>query len=108
MLRLGFRFLGLLLLAAAFASIVIDGTRSIAGNTLALTPLSQTIALAFPDKFQSLQTTVEKHVASFLWDPVLVSLLLLPAWLVFAGLGLLLLVLTQRRAPKIGYASRGA
>ena len=51
MFRLTFRFLGLLLLAAAFAALVIDGTRSIAGGALSLSALGQTLSWLMPDKF---------------------------------------------------------
>ena len=41
-----------------------------------------------------------------LWDPVLVTTLLLPTWLILGVLGILLLVITRRRPPKIGFSRR--
>ena len=44
MIRLLFRFLGVLLLAAAFAALIIDGTKSIAASAILYTPASDTAA----------------------------------------------------------------
>ena len=64
MLRFSFRIAGFLALAAAFAALVIDGTRSI-------------------------------------------EFMRLPVWIVLGALGLLFLLVGQRRAPAaIGYSSR--
>jgi hypothetical protein len=106
MFRLTVRLIGFLLLAGAFASLVIDGTRSIAGGGLALTPLGQTIFLIFPEKFQGLQPAIEKYAHPLLWDPLMVSLLLLPTWLVVGLLGFLLMLVSQKKAEKIGYSIR--
>lgn len=106
MFRLTFRLLGLLLLAAAFAALVIDGTRSIAGGMLSLTPLGQTMAWLMPEKFATLEPAVQHAVPPLLWDPVMVNLLLMPTWLVIGGLGIIVMLLTQKRRPKIGYSSR--
>lgn len=106
MLRLMFRFLALMLLAAAFAALVIDGARSLSDSTLVLTPLGQTLFNLFPSKFPLLQPAVERHVAPFLWDPALVTLLLAPTWVVAGLAGALLMRLTRRRRPPIGVELR--
>lgn len=105
MFRLLFRTLGFFLLAAAFADLVVDGTRSIAGGMLSLTPLEKTIAWLAPDKVAALKPAID-HLNPFLWDPVMVHVLRLPTWLVIGVLGTLIMVLTQKRRPKIGYSSR--
>lgn len=105
MLRLLFRFVGLLILAAAFAALVVDGTRSIAAGGPAFLPLGRTLATLSPSGFQKMQDYVQTH-APKLWDPALVSILGLPAWLVLGIIGLLVFALTRRRAPKIGYGRR--
>ncbi|HLH11525.1 MAG TPA: hypothetical protein VKV77_06570 [Methylovirgula sp.] len=107
MFRLTFRFLGLLLLAAAFAALVIDGTRSIAGGMLSLTPLGQTMLWLMPDKFPVLKPQVQHALPPLLWDPVMVHVLAAPTWLVIGVLGLFVLLVTQKRRPPIGYSSRG-
>jgi hypothetical protein len=105
MLRLVFRVIGFLGLAVAFAALVVDGTRSIAVGTPAILPLGATVSALAPDLFVKVHTGIAAQ-APFLWDPVLVTLLLLPAWLVVGVLGILLIALTRRPRPKIGYARR--
>jgi hypothetical protein len=106
MFRLTLRLLGLLLLAGAFAALVIDGTRSIAGGVLSLTPLGQTMLWLMPNKFETLKPMVQHDVPKLLWDPVIVNLLLMPTWFVIGVIGLLVMLLTQKRRPKIGYSNR--
>lgn len=105
MFRFFFRLIGLFLLAGAFAALVIDGTRSIAGGMLSWTPLGKTIAWLAPAKMATLKPAID-GLNPFLWDPVMVHLLLLPTWLIVGLLGTLVMVATQKRQPKIGYSSR--
>src|SRR5579863_5732481 len=70
MFRLTFRFLGLLLLAAAFAALVVDGTRSIGGGALSLTPFEQTMIWLMPDEFATLKLAVQHALPPFLWNHV--------------------------------------
>jgi hypothetical protein len=105
MLRFLFRVLGLLLLACAFAALIVDGTRSIAADAITLTPLGQAATQFFPQKFALFQAAVQR-VSPFLWDPVAVVVLLLPAWFVAGGLGGLIMLATRRRRPLIGHSSR--
>ncbi len=105
MLRLSFRFIGLLLLAGAFAALVVDGTRSVAARSTEILPLGRTATALAPDAFVKVHTFIEAH-APLLWDPVLVTILLLPSWLVMGILGFVVLALTRPRTPKIGYSRR--
>lgn len=105
MFRFLLRTLGLFLLAGAFAALVIDGTRSIAAGMLSLTPFGKTLAWLAPDKLTALKPAID-HLNPFLWDPVMVHLLLLPTWLVVGCIGILIMALAQRPRPKIGYSSR--
>ena len=103
MIRFLFRFLGLWILAAAFLSLVIDGTKSIAANSLVITPLGKTWADIHSPSLQTLQPAVERHVAPWLWNPVLLNILTTPTWLVLGILGAILIVLGRRKKPLIGY-----
>lgn len=105
MLRLMFRLVGLLCLAVAFAALIVDGTRSIAAGAAAIEPLGRTASALFPDGFAMMHTAIEGH-APYLWDPMLVTLLLLPGWLVLGALGLVLVALTRPPRAKIGYTRR--
>jgi uncharacterized membrane protein YdfJ with MMPL/SSD domain len=106
MIRLILRFLGLLFLAAAFAALVVDGTRSIAGGALSLTPLGQTLVWLMPEKFATLKLALQHALPRFLWDPVTVHVLAMPTWLVIGVLGILLMLITQKPRPRIGYSDR--
>ena len=46
------------------------------------------------------QAGVQRYIHPFLWDPIIVSILLCWAFLVLMGLGALLLVLFRRRARR--------
>jgi len=106
MLRLAFRFAGFLAVAAAFVSLIIDGTQSIAGGAVVLTTLGQTANAFFPVQFPALKPAVERNIHPLLWNPVLTTLFWLPTWLVIGLFGFLILALTRKPAPKIGYSSR--
>jgi hypothetical protein len=105
MFRFLLRTLGLFFLAGAFAALIVDGTRSIAGGALSLTSFGATLAWIAPDKVGGLKPALS-HINSFLWDPVAVHLLMLPTWLVIGGLGALIMLASQKPRPKIGYSNR--
>jgi hypothetical protein len=106
MIRFLLRLIGLLALAGGFAALVVDGTRSIAASELRLLPLGDLAAAMFPARFAQLQPYVTREIHPLLWDPVLTTLLRLPAWLILAIIGLLFLRLAQRRRQPIGHSSR--
>jgi hypothetical protein len=105
MIRFLLRVAALLLLAAGFVALVLDGTRSIAADRLVWLDagtLAQTFAAT---RFAQWQPAAER-LSPVLWDPVMVTALKGPVFLHLALLGALLLWLTRRPAPKIGYSSR--
>jgi hypothetical protein len=105
MLRFLARTLGLLLIAAGFVGLVIDGTRSIANSGVMFTPLGQVAHRLFGERYLLLQPAIERHVHPTLWDPVVLNLTLLPASVVGFLLGVLLLWLGQKRPEPIGFAT---
>jgi hypothetical protein len=106
MVRFFPRVLGVLLLAAAFASAVIDGTRSIAAGAAMLTSFGDACARMFPGAYPLLRPTIERRLPPWAWNPVALDVLRLPTWLVFAVLGLILLRLGRKPRRPIGYSSR--
>ncbi len=104
MIRFLFRFVGLWILAAGFVFFVYDGTKSIAGNTLYTTRLIDTWSAVHSTSLQMLQPAIERHVAAWLWDPVALSVLNAPTWLVLGVLGGALILLGRKKKPLIGYA----
>ncbi|MDB5641162.1 MAG: uncharacterized protein JWN07_479 [Hyphomicrobiales bacterium] len=105
MIRFLLRAAALLLLAAAFVALVLDGARSIAASGLSLLDIGALAQAIAPQKLAQLQPAAER-LSPALWDPVLVTALKGPAFLYLALLGALLLRLTRPAAPKIGYSSR--
>ena len=102
MLRFLIRIAGILALASAFAALVIDGTRSIAGGSVAITSLGMVL-----QKWETeIQRVISSRLHPWLWDPVATGAMVLPLWIVLGALGLLLLLVARRRAPTIGYSSR--
>ena len=104
-MRLFFRLVGLLLLAGAFAALVIDGTRSVATGAIDILSLDQTLLALSPQQFAKFRSVVQLKLP-ILWDPILTTILRLPTWSVLGALGLVLLAATRRRAPLIGYVRR--
>jgi hypothetical protein len=106
LIRWLFRVFGLGLLAAAFAAAIIDGARSIGAGRILLTPAGATAFWAAPNRLPLLAPFLEKHGAGFVWDPVIVDILMVPTWAVLAVPGVALLLASRRRARPIGYSSR--
>jgi hypothetical protein len=103
MIRFILRSLGLWILAGGFVFFVYDGTKSIAGDRFFFTKLIDVWNAVNATSLSSLQPAIERH-APWLWDPVVLSVLTAPAWLVFAILGAILMLLGRKKKPLIGYA----
>ena len=104
MLRFGLRALGFLLLAIAFAAIVVDGTRSIAGRELSVFSLGDTIGRLKPGWIAAIGQAVER-VGAPAGRAAAIGLAT-PTWLDAAVLGVLLLVAGRRPRRRIGYSGR--
>lgn len=97
------RSLGLLLVAAGFIGLVIDGTRSIVNNGISFASLSGLVNALFPGGLPSLQVRMAQPSYPWLWDSVMVHLLQLPASLTGFLVGAFLLWLGQKPEEPIGY-----
>jgi hypothetical protein len=93
LLRLSaYLFLCVALVAAAF-----DGTRMIADkDDLAFTSFLTHWQLLDPHSLDAARGAVEQ-MNPYLWNPLLMTVLVLPTWAVAAGLGLLLYIAGYRR-----------
>jgi hypothetical protein len=91
------RTVALLLLAAGFAALIVDGVRSIAASRIMVTAFGETAFRLFPHSFPKLQTAVEQKLHPVVWDPFLLSFFLTPAWIVLGFLALVLFWLARRR-----------
>jgi len=104
MIRFIFRFLGFLILAGGFIALIYDGTKSIAGKSFVFTPVGQIWNNVHANSLLLLQPALERHVSPFLWDPVMLTILTAPAWLVLGILGGILMLIGRKRRPLIGYS----
>ena len=95
--------MGFLILAAAFAALLYDGTKTIAGSDIYFTPLQVTWTALSPTSLSRIQPILEAR-AGWLWDPVMVRALAAPTFLVLGILGALLIVLGRKKRPLIGYS----
>lgn len=102
MIRFVVRTLGLWLLAGGFAAAVIDGMKSIAGSTLRLTSTLETWADLAPGTIALSKAFVEGRIGAGLWTGLEAVLHLVPTWLLFGGLGLVLIALARPRQERIG------
>ena len=104
MIRFLLRALGFLLVAAAFAALVVDGTRSIAGGRLLQYSFGEAAAWAGGGRYAALVGELAGAP-----EPVrqLASVLLaVPGWIVMGALGLLLLYAGRPAAERIGPSGR--
>jgi hypothetical protein len=87
---------GIVLLFAAIAFIS-DFTRWSTGGGLSLTSIAGHWRGASPTSFAAVQTAVSRTLHPWLWDPLLLRLLSLPAFVTLGLLGLLLARLGRER-----------
>ncbi len=102
MIRFLLRFLGVLILAAAFILLVYDGAKSIADSRLYIYKLGQFWTDINAGSLQSLQAAIEAQLV-WLWNPVILTVLEQPAWLVLGVIGILLILVGRKKKPLIGY-----
>lgn len=103
MIRFLFRFLGVLILAAAFILLVYDGAKSIADSRIYIYRLGQLWTDINANSLQSLQASIEAYLPAPAWNPVALTLLEQPAWLVLGVVGVLSILLGRKKKPLIGY-----
>jgi hypothetical protein len=99
------RLLGLWTMAGAVVALVIDGTRSIALQRFAPTPLYQTWRTLAPASYAGTRKWVESNAHPMVWNAV-EWMLGLPAWSVLIVLGaLLLLAGSKRRRSRVRFST---
>jgi hypothetical protein len=103
MIRFFFRALGLIFLAVGFVFFVYDGTKSIAGNGLFYTPLSDTWNSVHAVSLQQVQPVIERYAGKLAWDQVSMWVLNAPTFAVFGVIGAVLVLIGRKKKPLIGY-----
>lgn len=106
MIRFGLRFTGFLIVAFGFVLLVIDGTRSIAGQAVLFTSLSETWRAVHAASLVDVEKALAGRGLDWLWDPVMLVLLALPMAGLALALGALLMALGRSREPQIGVIGR--
>lgn len=92
------RFIGALFLLAAVIALAADVTRA---RTGAPGPIFTSIAKHWadfaPQSLAAAQAQVQSHIHPLLWDPLIASIIRVPAWISLGGMGLLALYFGRRR-----------
>ena len=99
-MRFIIRLIGVILFAAAFVVLVIDGTRSVGGNALYLSSLSEAVAIVWPDGVQTVEVWLTS-LSEALWNPVGAWLFAQPATAVLGIAGLVLMLIGRAPPPMV-------
>jgi hypothetical protein len=82
------RIIGLWLLILGFMAFVYDATKTMANNgSLSITSLGGHWVSLHEQSYKFVEEMVSTSLHPFVWDPVLESALLLPAWLALGVIG---------------------
>jgi len=102
------RFVGLWFVAGALVAATIDAAKSIAASALVLTPFGSALHALAPATLLAAQTFVqqgiEPHIGSWVWDPLIQSVLLLPTWGILGVIGFALTYVGRRRPRRAAFA----
>jgi hypothetical protein len=96
------RILGWILTGGAFLVLGHDFLQYLDSQTWHSILLGELWFTINPEGLNLTQAIVQRYIWPTLWDPVILSLLLWPAWLVFLAPGLLLLLLFRKRRKPEG------
>ena len=102
MFRFLFRVMATFALAVAVIMAVLDVTRTIAASRLVLTPLGDSWASVSPATLERMHTFIVENAHPLVWNPVMVFILGLPGFVVFAVLAFLLYAIGHRPERRIG------
>ena len=86
------RLIGLLLLAAAIAVLVWEAMGLVQYGEWRLIAFGEIAFRLAPESLNLAQAVTQRYVAPWLWDPVIQTFLLWPAWPILGGLAVLFLV----------------
>ena len=93
----GLRVIGWLILLAAVLALGWDGFNWMQSGHWAMTPAGKTWYRLSPGSLNLMQAVIERHVWKTLWNPVILTVLLMPTWLVLGVPGGLLAILARPR-----------
>ncbi|MGF7008345.1 hypothetical protein [Aminobacter sp. BE322] len=99
MIRFVFRLAAAIALSVAVIMAVLDATRTVAVSRLVMTPLDTSWSTASPSTFAATEGFVRDKAGPAAWDAVVVPLLDLPGFAIFAAIAFLLYAVGHRRRP---------
>ncbi len=91
------RILGWLFVLAALGSLGWEGWTALQGSGWRLVPLGELWYRLDSASLNAAQAGIQRHVAPWLWEPVITAILQWPGWAVFGVPGLLLLWAGRRK-----------
>ena len=101
-LRLLIRWLGAFIAGVALIMGLYEGWQLVAGNRTELSKVGDVWYAVHPTSLQLLQPAIERHieprVGQWLWDPVVLTILTAPAWLVLGIIGAVLMLIGWKRS----------
>lgn len=97
-MRRFFRLLALILILIALALAGRDGYVSYQAGALSIMDTGTLWAGLHRDSLQLAEPAISRYLHPYLWHPVMVTILLMPGWLVSGVLGFLLWLATRLRA----------
>lgn len=104
LIRFILRFVGFVLLVAAFVALIYDGTKTLAGTTVMITPVDVTWTNVHPSSLEAAQAKLKANLPASALELVNAYFFKAPASLLLGILGALLLLLGRKPKPLIGYA----
>jgi hypothetical protein len=101
MIRFLFRLLALFSLAVAVILAVIDATNSVAAGVLVASPLGQSWYSVSPSTLNLAQAVIQRYTLPVVWDPVMIWILTLPGFVVFAALALIFYIIGHKPRRRV-------
>ncbi len=106
MIRFVFRFIGVLVLAAGFVSLIYDGAKWLADRIVHFTSVEEAWNIISSSDPQVFRPAVEHVLGPWAWDPVIATLLKQPTWLVLGIIGAIFVLIGRKKRKLIGYDAR--
>ena len=96
-MRLMLRTFGLILIFIAIVVGVLDLIGSYNGGDFTLTDVGSLWYSTHPGSLQLLQPAIARHISPFLWDPIMITILLWPITSALGVPGLIIILLTRQK-----------
>ena len=92
-----FRFVGLFLTILAMAALGFEFTQALITQDWNILTLGELWFKIDPQSINISQAGIQRHLAPWLWEPVITSILLCPCWVIFGSLGFWFIWIGRRK-----------